>query len=265
MSFFQKLFSSRSKGPPADGNKAIAFVDYEHWYYGFKNIFHMEPDPISWRKELDEHYSMEEIMVFGDFSNDGITDGLNKLRAISNTVISTQQPHDRHKKDMTDFIMLDYIYRVSAERHDVDTYILFTGDGHFQSVAKYLIQKLGKKVIVYGVTRSISNRLKDVATEVHEIPHAAEVAKDRYQMIVNNMAYVSTRSHIFPSFRGTVEAVARHNDVPEEEVATALREMLDRGLLVQKERRVDFNRKVKVVTADWEALIAAGLWHPNDG
>lgn len=264
MSFFQKLFSSHGKGPPADEHKAIAFVDYEHWYYGFRNIFHMDPDPVSWRKELDEHYSMEEIMIFGDFSNDGITDGLNKLRAISNTVISTQQPHDRHKKDMTDFIMLDYIYQVSAERNDVGTYILFTGDGHFQSVVKYLIQKLGKKVVVYGVSKSVSTRLKDVATEVHEIPLAAEVTKDRYQMLVDNMAYVSTRNNIYPSFRGTVEAVARYNDVPEEEIATALREMLDKGLLVQKERRVDFNRKIKVITANWEALIAKGLWDPNN-
>lgn len=264
MSFFQKLFGSRGKGPPADEHKAIAFVDYEHWYYGFRNIFHMDPDPVSWRKELDEHYSMEEIMIFGDFSNDRITDGLNKLRAISNTVISTQQPHDRHKKDMTDFIMLDYIYQVSAERNDVGTYILFTGDGHFQSVVKYLIQKLGKKVVVYGVSKSVSTRLKDVATEVHEIPLAAEVTKDRYQMIADNMAYVTTRNNIYPSFRGTVEAVARYNDVPEEEIATALREMLDKGLLVQKERRVDFNRKIKVITANWEALIAEGLWDPHN-
>lgn len=68
----------------------------------------MDPDPIPWRKELDEQYKIEEIMIFGDFSYTGINTGLDKLRAISNTAISTQQPHDRHKKDMTDFIMLDY-------------------------------------------------------------------------------------------------------------------------------------------------------------
>lgn len=265
MSFLQRLFNSRSKGPPQNERKAIAFVDYEHWYYGYRNRFHMDPDPIAWRKELDDQYKIEEIMIFGDFSYDGINSGLDKLRAISNTVISTQQPHDRHKKDMTDFIMLDYIYRVSAERQDVGTYILFTGDGHFQSVVKYLTQKLGKKVVVYGVAKSTSTRLKDVATEVHELPVAADVTKDRYRMIVDNLAYVSTRNNIIPSFRGTVEAVARKNDVPEEEVALALREMLDKGLVVRKDRRVEFNRTVKVITANWEALIAEGLWEPDNG
>ena len=79
-----------------------------------------------------------------------IADSLNSVRAMTNTVISTQQSSPHHKKDMTDFIMLDYIYQVSAERSDVGTYILFTGDGHFQSVVKYLTQKMGKRVIVYG-------------------------------------------------------------------------------------------------------------------
>ena len=61
------------------------------------------------------------MYIFGDFSNKGINEGLDKLHAISNTVISTQQPNGRHKKDMTDFIMLDHIYQVSAEDHEVGT------------------------------------------------------------------------------------------------------------------------------------------------
>ena len=60
-------------------------------------------------------------------------------------------------------------------------------------------------------------------------------------------------------------AVARHNGVEEPEVAAALQEMLDKGLVVRKDRRVDFNRTVKVITANWEALIAEGLWDPSRG
>ena len=48
-------------------------------------------------------------------------------------------------------------------------------------------------------------------------------------MIVDNLAYVSTKSNIIPSFNGTVAAVARHNGVEEPEVAAALQEMLDKG------------------------------------
>lgn len=262
MNLLQKFFKHSESKPAIEDNTAIAFVDYEHWYYSCHNLFHIDPDPIKWRKELEQKYNLRKIYIFGDFSNKGISAGLDKLHAISNTVISTQQPSGRHKKDMTDFIMLDYIYQVSAEEQDIGTYIIFTGDGHFQSVTKYLIQKLNKKVIVYGVTNATSNRLKDVATEVFEIPAAEEVIQSRYQMIVDNLAYVSDHDDIIPSFKGTVAAVARRNDVPEDEIAIALQEMLEKGLLSRTDRRVEFNRTVKVLTANWDALIEAGLWTP---
>lgn len=225
----------------------------------------MTPDPVSWRKDLEQKYALKDVMVFGDFSTRPIADSLNSVRAMTNTVISTQQATSHHKKDMTDFIMLDYIYQVSAERNDVGTYILFTGDGHFQSVVKYLTQKMGKRVIVYGVTNATSNRLKDVATEVYEIPTSESVIQSCYTMIVRNLAFVSTKSNIIPSFNGTVAAVARQNGVEEPAVAAALQEMLDKGLVVRKDQRVDFNRTVKVIAANWEALIAEGLWDPNNG
>ena len=263
MDFLDSLFSRGKEA--ADTKRAIAFIDYEHWFYSYRNLFHMTPDLVSWRKELEQKYTLEDVMVFADFSMRPIADSLNSVRAMTNTVISTQQSAPHHKKDMTDFIMLDYIYQVSAERSDVGTYILFTGDGHFQSVVKYLTQKMGKQVIVYGVTNATSKRLKDVATELYEIPTSDSVIKSCYSMIVDNLAYVSTKSNIIPSFNGTVAAVARHNGVEEPEVAAALQEMLDKGLVVRKDRRVDFNRTVKVITANWEALIAEGLWDPSRG
>ncbi len=262
MKLFQKLFSREDTKSALDTRKAIAFVDYEHWYYACRHLFRIVPDPISWRKELDERYSIEKIFIFGDFSNEKMSEGLDKLHAVSDAVISTQQPSNRHKKDMTDFIMLDYIYQVSFEEPEIGTYIIFTGDGHFQSVVKYLVQKRGKKVVVYGVTNATSSRLKDVATEVYEIPAAKEVIQSRYQMIVENLAYVFNHDEIIPSFKATVAAVARRNDVPEDEVTIAVQEMLEKGLLCQKDRRVDFNHTVKVLSANWDALIEAGLWKP---
>ena len=84
-------------------------------------------------------------------------------------------------------------------------------------------------------------------------------------MIVSNIAYVSDKQNIIASFNGTASAVARYNNVPEELIRQALRRMLDEGLLVQKEQRVEFNRKVKVIRANREALVAAGLWSYDNG
>ena len=246
----------------ADPNRAIAFVDFEHWFFSYKNLYGLTPDLPAWREELARQYVLDDIMVFGDFSNRSLAKSLDEIRSITNTVISTQQSSSHHKKDMTDFIMLDYIYQVSAEKSTVGTYILFTGDGHFHSVAKYLTQKLGKLVVIYGETTAVSKSQPAVATEVHELPANQTVIKSRYAMIVENLAYVSEHDEIIPSFKGTVAAVARQNGVGEEEIAAALQEMLDKGLVRRKDRRVDFNRKVKVISPDWEALIGAGLWKP---
>lgn len=47
------LFSNKST--------AAVFVDYEHWYYGYKNIFAMRPNVEEWYKELKEEYNVKSI------------------------------------------------------------------------------------------------------------------------------------------------------------------------------------------------------------
>ena len=119
---------------------------------------------MAWRAELSAKYTLDDILIFGDFSFPGIRDELPELRNITNSIIETHQQTGHHKKDMTDFIMLDYIYQAAALCPDIQTYILFTGDGHFHSVVKYLTQRLNKKVVVYGIHGAFSNQLQAVAT-----------------------------------------------------------------------------------------------------
>ena len=100
----------RGSGKP----RAIAFVDYEYWYFSYQNLFRMEPDVKSWRKELDEDYDILDIMVFAEFSsNQRLQNQITPLRNITNTIIETHQQTRTRKKDMTDFIMQDYIHTTS--------------------------------------------------------------------------------------------------------------------------------------------------------
>jgi len=236
-------------------------VDYEYWYYSYQNLYGLKPDVAAWQKGLAEKYALDDLMIFADFSSKGINTELQKLRTVTNTIIETQNTFSRHKKDMTDFIMLDYIYQNAALRPETGVYVLFTGDGHFQSVTKYLAQRLGKEVVIYGVKDSFSRQLKDVATQCYELPLAEELMNIYYRMIVENMAYVSKRPEIIPTFLGTVQAVCRKNNAPEDMVRAALQQMLDTGLLLKKERRVESERSVRIVAPDWEALERAGLWN----
>jgi len=240
----------------------MAFVDYEYWYYSYQNLFNMDPDVKGWRKELDENYNVLDIMVFAEFSyNQRLHDQITPLRNITNTIVETLQQTRNRKKDMTDFIMLDYIYQTAANRKDIDVFLLFTGDGHFHSVVKYLTQKLRKKVVIYGMDGTISTQLQEVASEVREVPGKENTFQYYAHLIIEDLAYTSRNFKIIPTFNSTIQAVMRkHPDVSEEFVRKTLRKMLDMGLIVQRVQRAEYNRNVKILRAEWGKLHDIGLW-----
>lgn len=122
-----KTYHSRPSKPACSKPKAIVFVDYEHWFYSYRKLYHMTPDIFNWQKKLEETYFLNDIMVFANFSGREIREELTKLRTITNSIIETQQITN-FAKEMTDFIMLDYIYQYVIEHPEVDTFILFTGE-----------------------------------------------------------------------------------------------------------------------------------------
>ena len=256
MEFIRTIFRRR-----ADVSKqAVAFVDYEHWYYSYHNLYGIKPGISAWRKELETQFELLDILVFGDFSQPAINQELCKIREATNTIIETAHPG--FKKDMTDFIMLDYLYRMVSENKDIDTYILFTDDGHFQPVTKYLTQVKKKGVVIYGVRGAFSSRLKASASKCIEYPYQEELVPGYYDMIIRHFDYISNKN-INPTFLKTVEVIAERNQAPVDVVRAVFQEMLDKGYVYQEETPVAFNRKIRTVRANWELLIKDGLWNPD--
>ena len=158
------------------------------------------------------------------------------------------------------FVMLDYIYRNVTSRNDVGTYIIFTGDGHFQSVVKYLVQKRHKKVVVYGVTDTFSKRLQGVASDIRLLPDEEELNNSYMRMIVRNLAHVEAKANIIPTFWGTIEAVSKRNNVPDDRVKATLLRMMANGYVFQKDFSINSSKQVRIVAADWKKIKAAGLY-----
>ena len=242
--------------------KAIAFIDYEYWFYSYKTRFGITPDPMEWLADVKERFDLKEILVFGDFSNPALKEEVGKLRCITNNIIETGNTFHSKKKDMTDFVMLDYIYRAADENRRIRTYLIFTGDGHFQTVVKYLTEKKKKKVVLCGIRDSMSRQLQTVASELLLYPKEEVQFREYAMMIVKNMAYVADKDTIIPTFWGTVDAVSRYNNVPQEAVVSTLKKMLDMEYIVRRERKIPYSKTVTVLTANWEKLIKDGLWIP---
>lgn len=245
--------------------KAMAFIDYEYWYYSYRNLYGIRPNPANWRRSLEKKYNIDDIMVFANFSLPSLNGELDSIREITNTIIATGSDSLKAKKNMTDFVMLDYIYQCADSRRDIGTYILFTGDGHFQSVVKYLTQKKHKNVVMFGVADSFSKRLSSVANEIDLLPFDEELYEFCMRYVILDLDFCSRKETIIPTINSTAETVARQKNLPEEQVRATIIKMLDEGYLYQKIHYLEFGHKVKVIAPNWEKLIKDGIWNPEKG
>lgn len=134
-------------------------------------VFKSKPDIRKWCSTISQQYDVRDILFFGDFSNPSLRAEITRIREVSSSIIETQNASAFHKKDYTDFIMLDHIYqRAMTYGADTDVFIIFSGDGHFSSVASFLVNRCNKTVAVYGVRDCLSTQLKNTASIASEWP-----------------------------------------------------------------------------------------------
>ncbi len=242
--------------------KAVAFVDYEHWFISLDKMYNARPDIKAWRDDLSQKYEMQEIIFFADFSNATLRQEIPRIREVSNYIIETQNTSSSFKKDFTDFIMLDHIYQKAINSSDIDTFILFSGDGHFNSVCNYLISQLRKKVGIYAIRGAMSNQLRNTASWVVLLPAIEDPYLDIYRMILKNLKYLEANKakKSYPTFWATVEAVSRLNKIKRKEAAEALRIMIEKEYIIQKEVNFGAGKKIQSLSADWRKCRASGIW-----
>ena len=239
---------------------AIAFVDYEHWYISLEKLHHQKPDIKAWFNDISTKYDVKDIIFFADFSNTAIRLEIPKIREVSSTVIETQNASAHHKKDFTDFIMLDHIYQKAVEAHNIDTFIIFSGDGHFSSAVSFLVTRRKKEVIVYGVKDAISTQLKNCATCSYELPGRDEELYRCYAAILSSLKPLTEKNgkkkgkKSYPTFWATVEAVSRKNKIDKGYVTKAMRKLMDEGYIFQKKAKVSAVKTIKVLDVNWDSV-----------
>lgn len=248
---FSGLFNKKGK------RSAAVFVDYEHWYYGYHNIFSMKPNVEQWYEELTEEYHVRELIFFGDFHGNAIENELPRLEKITKNVVHTASTKDGVDKDFTDFIILDAIYREAAKKDSPEVFVIFTGDAHFNLAIKYL-REIKKKVIVYGVKRSLSNKLKSSANSYVEMPRSRQEQEYYYDAILSSL-YILKKRRKMATYSKTVEHVSAHSGVSRERIQAALDDLMNNKYLFMEEKKYH-GKTPKILTADWKRLKQDGLW-----
>lgn len=239
--------------------KAAVFVDYEHWYYGYRNKFQMKPNIEDWVEELENEYEISKIYIFGDFSKHNIGTDFKRLKGITKNIIHTASDKEGVDKDFTDIIILDAIYRNAAEKNKDDVYVIFTGDAHFTKVVEYLKEK-NKKVVIYGVKYGFSNKLKSVATSYVEMPRQSQEKNHYYDLILASLARLRNKPKTLVTYWKTINSVASYNHVPDEKVKMALDNLLKQKYLYEKQITGYKGKKFTVLKADWKRMEAEGIW-----
>ena len=159
--------------------------------------------------------------------------------------------------------MLDYIYQKAMTGKKTDTFIIFTGDGHFSSVVRFIINVCRKKVGIYGVKNAISYQLKESASYYREVPEGAEAFSSYYKMIANRMSYLMVHREAANAAteKEIVAKVSEKHGVKRKIVAVALDRMIKEGYLYrateQKGKKAKKNAPLK---ADFQKMERDSIW-----
>ena len=236
---------------------AAVFVDYEHWFYAYNNIYNLKPNVSEWYDEIKDQYDVKSIKFFGDFSENNIKKELPKLEKITDGIVHTASMKDGVDKDFTDVIILDAIYRQAAQDKSPDVFIIFTGDAHFDYVIRYL-REIKKRVLVYGVKKSLSARLRSSANAYVEMPRNSQEFSQYYDMIFSSLSHVANNKKKATYWRTTTN-VSTYNKISQDRIQAALDYLIKNRYIIEYDARHNGN-VVKILSVDWKKVNADNIW-----
>lgn len=246
------MLEARDKELP----KTAVFVDYEHWYVSLWELHQRKPNIGMWFADMKTRGQLQEVNFFGNFSDDGgMKDEIANIRMYSNRIIETRNPSEHYKKDFTDFIILDNIYQKIITAPDVEQVVLFTGDGHFSSVASYLRNFCSKVVGVYGIDRAINKQLEMISDWCVRIPFVNEPYEECRRAILKNLKYVENHTKS-ATFTQTVRIVAENYYLPDDTVEAELKRMIEEGIVysVSERSRWDYKVMLNILKVNWDLV-----------
>ena len=230
--------------------KAVAFIDYEHWYISLVKNFGLKPDIKGWFEDLSTRVYPTEAVFFADFSHKSLADEIRRIRPYSNKIIDTRSPTGV-QKDFTDFIILDNIYQKALSSSDIEAFILFSGDGHFSSATSFLKNFYSKEVGIYGIQGSFSRQLQDTASWCVTLPTEEQLYGLKYRMIF--AALRKTRK--MATRKSLAEDICKSNrSVKKSEIDGALKRLIAEGYITERSVSSRSGKQAECLFVDWDKV-----------
>ena len=251
-----KLEFRSQKIPQEDTPKPITavFIDYESLYLSFMCKYATAPDLGPMIENVKQHGRVLKIKVFGDFTKPEIDQERNRIRTVTSDIIDCGTEAGVLKKDFTDFIMLDHMYQEIIQNPSVQQYVLFTGDGHFSSVATFLKTFMDKIVGVYGVPGTLSHQLRECCSW-SKLINMVDEEDEVYQMnLIRNFKSIEQKG-LVATFRKTIEHAARIYGGNENKYELILSEMITAGYVTRQAVKVNGNEFMSISPV-WDKINA---------
>ncbi|MDD6261497.1 MAG: NYN domain-containing protein [Clostridiales bacterium] len=245
MTVNRRLFSKREK-------RIVAFVDYEHWFISLDTLYNRQkPDLAAWFADLANRGRVVDAIFFGDFSKGGMKSEISRIRLFTNKIIDTCNPNPKSQKDFTDFIILDNIYQRAMSSDDIDIFVIFSGDGHFSSVAAFLKTNLGKEVGIYGVGGATSRQLRDTGDWYVEIPDGLTKKWLIAQLSLRTIRTMEKDRMKLITEDAVIRTTASENKMSVSDVSDAFATLLQKKI-VRVDNIIVNGTSSRIVKADWQ-------------
>lgn len=218
----------------------------------------MDPNIKGWFEELNSKYNLIEVSFFADFSHQSLANEIRRIRLFSNKIIDTRNPTGV-KKDFTDFILLDNIYQKALSSEDIQVFIIFSGDGHFSSVASFLKNFYHKEVVIYGINKSFSRSLQETASSYVVLPDEQDLHGGLYKLIFD---YLKESSN--PTFNEAVTYMMKNSKNTTKQRATAaLRKLIEDNYISErslygKKRGLGSGKQLNLFV-DWDKVNSSDI------
>lgn len=187
-----------------------------------------------------------------------MSDEIRRIRLFSNKIIDTRNPYGV-KKDFTDFILLDNIYQKALSSEDIKVFILFSGDGHFSSVASFLKNFYHKEVVIYGIKDSFSKSLQETASRTVTLPTEQDIHGSFYQLIFEYL-----KESPQPTFNDAAENVLKKcKGATKQQITDSLKKLMENDYISERTLHVRGKsgavKKQLNLFVDWDKVQKSGI------
>ena len=225
----------------------IVYIDYDALYWGSKNLFNCPPDIEQVINNVKEKAVLIDIKVFADFTCKELSLEQQRLNVFTNSVFNCSH----QGKNLTDFFMLDHIYRDAHQRQDVQQSVIVSGDGHYRNAVVHLKMLMDKTVGVVAVKGTLSKRLRDTASWYQEIEVCTGENLQVVEAIFECLKEAEAKDHL-PTFKRTLAILSER--FMECQVKHELSRLIEEGLIEQKRIKSRAGRMIRALFPCWQLI-----------